>query len=247
VVTFANRQIRADDDRLDGIDFNPQSNRHGAAPAAARTRFAPANSPICFEGDPAAFTYKILEGVTRSYKMLLDGRRQIVAFGFVGDWIGAERCQTYFYSTETVTACRLAAAPKGDLHAGPADHEQVFGEANSAAIKRAFDHLLALGQMTAAEKVSDFLLFLDAKLHDGPTNAVRVPMERSDIADYLGLTVETVCRQLSALKRRGLIETPHPKAVRLVDRAALARLAGGARPDRRLGDGPAYARRQPAA
>jgi CRP/FNR family transcriptional regulator len=184
------------------------------------------------ERDPAAHVFNITAGVVKLYKLLVDGRRQIVGFLFAGDLLGLSFGGEYAYSAEAVTpvtACRFARPRLNDLlRQFPAMSERLLGIAVNE-LGAAQEQMLLLGRKTARERVASFLLSLSrraarAGLRDDP---VSLPMTRADIGDYLGLTIETVSRTLSQLKRDGIVSLPSPSTVRLADREALEEAAEG--------------------
>ncbi|MBX9946930.1 MAG: helix-turn-helix domain-containing protein [Reyranella sp.] len=178
------------------------------------------------EGDPADFFYRVVDGAVRTYKLLSDGRRQIDAFHLAGDIFGLETGRTHRFSADavgdaTVVAfrrCRLDALSDSDAALG----RQVVSSMMRS-LERAQDHMLLLGRKTAQEKVASFLLDMAERMSgDGH---FELPMQRSDIADHLGLTIETVSRTLTQFAREGVIElAAASRSVVLRNKAALQRL-----------------------
>jgi len=177
---------------------------------------------IYADADTADCWFKVISGVVRLCKFLADGRRHIAAFYFAGDCFGFEIEAERMFSAEAIGNAvvlrypRRAAERLIDEIPGLA---REFRDMTLHSLAMAQSHMLLLGRMTASERVATFLLEV-AERHDAVC-AVDLPMSRSDIADYLGLTVETVCRVLSAFKRVGAIAIPQPHRVEFRDRIAI--------------------------
>ena len=160
--------------------------------------------------DPALHVFNITSGSVRVYKLLADGRRQIVGFLFAGDFLGLATGATYVFSAEAiepVTACRFRKSDYRTLiRETPALETALLDRANHE-LAAAQNQMLLLGRKTALERVSTFLI--DLPTHDparpGPPGNVHLPMTRAEIADYLGLTIETVSRIFTRLKTQGVI------------------------------------------
>jgi len=174
------------------------------------------------EGDTATVFFKVVEGVVRTCKFLSDGRRQIDAFHVAGDVFGFEAGVEYRLSAEAVCNCRLTSHRRRGLEELAATDlalsQQLFLYAMQG-MARAQDHSLLLGRRSAVEKVAAFLV--EWARHAGGCQTIILAMTRQDIADYLGLTIETVSRTLSQLERDAVIEIPTAREIRLKDLAAL--------------------------
>jgi CRP/FNR family transcriptional regulator len=166
------------------------------------------------EEDITTSFYNLLEGVMRLYKLLPDGRRQIVGFALPGDFLGMTQSGRHNFSADAigaVTVCQFAKAPFGRFIE---DRPHLLRRINELAIRelsQARDHMVLLGRRSADEKIATFLLGWRERLFSlkGSSNTVPLPMSRQDIADYLGLTIETVSRTLTKLERHGAIEIVH--------------------------------------
>ena len=184
------------------------------------------NRTIYFEGDDAQHCYKVKSGTVRLCKVTEDGRRQIAAFLTADDLFGWTDQGFYGFSAEAVTDVTLEkfsrARIEDTVKASPALGRRVLTML-STQLASAHDHLLLLGRMTAAERIASFLLDLVRRQHRGLS--IELAMNRKDVADYLGLTVETVSRTMSALKRKGIIAFAEPENVQLKQSGALERLA----------------------
>ncbi len=179
------------------------------------------------EGDPAEAVYVVLSGAVRSSKMLPDGRRQIIGFHEAGDLIGLTLADDYFYSTEGVTAVRLRRVSRSQLEAlierQPCLRNRLFSLA-ARELAAAQKQMLLLGRKTARERLCSFLV--ERCRHNGHT--IELPMSRTDIADYLGLTIETVSRTLSQLRAEGLVRMASLHSLELTDADRLSDLAEAA-------------------
>lgn len=184
------------------------------------------------EGDEANCVYNVTSGTVKLYKLLPDGRRQITGFLFTGDFLGLSMHDRYAYSAETVTPVSLCQFPRRQiellLQEFPKLQQRLFTMASNE-LEASQDQMLLLGRKTAKEKVASFLLGLSRRLarRGQNDNPVPIPMSRSDIADYLGLTTETVSRTFTALKSKQVIRLLEGNKVDLVGRDVLLDLAEG--------------------
>jgi CRP/FNR family transcriptional regulator len=182
------------------------------------------------EGDKRTHVYTLTSGMLRLSAALPDGRRQITGFLMPGDYFGLADDRIHTQTAESVTASNLCAFPVREMddlfQTYPRLKDRLFVMTQSA-LRQAQDSQMILGRLTPLEKLAAFLLIFSrrAAAHKQKDNPVLLPMPRADIADYLGLTVETVSRSFSELKKRGLIALPDAHTAELKDRAALARLA----------------------
>ncbi len=191
-----------------------------------------ANQTIFGEGDPAANMFNVTAGNVKLYKLLPDGRRQITGFLFSGDFMGLAVNERYAYSAETVMATSVCRFPRRKMDQlmdeFPKLQRRLFRLASNE-LAAAQDQMLLLGRKTAREKIASFLLSLAQRAvrRGQKDNPVHVPMSRADIADYLGLTTETVSRTFTQLKAGGLIRLLEGGKVQLVNKAALCDMAEG--------------------
>ncbi|MGX4770415.1 Crp/Fnr family transcriptional regulator [Bradyrhizobium guangdongense] len=178
-----------------------------------RVHFATGETVFSEEDITTSF-FNLLEGVMRLYKLLPDGRRQIVGFALPGDFLGMNMSGRHNFSADAigaVTACQFAKVPFSRFIE---DRPHLLQRINELAIRelgQARDHMVLLGRRSADEKVATFLLGWRERLIalKGSSNTVPLPMSRQDIADYLGLTIETVSRTFTKLERHGAIEIIH--------------------------------------
>lgn len=184
------------------------------------------------EGDPAEHVFSLVRGTVKLSKLLGDGRRQIVGFLFPGDFFGFSLAGTYGYTAEAVTPTAFCRFPESRLRALMADAPELEArllDRMIAELTFAQEQMLLLGRMTAREKIAHFLLVLSrrAEARGEPPSPLAVPMSRLDVADYLGLTIETVSRTISALKKDGLISLPSHNVVAVADFDGLRAIADG--------------------
>lgn len=184
-------------------------------------------SEVFGEGEDAEYVYQITSGWVRTYKLLSDGRRQINSFHLPGDMFGFENGTTHRFTAEAITETDVRIMARRSLLEFIAS--QKAGTTNlirlvTTNLQHAENHMLLLGRKTSLEKVAAFLLEMDERL--GNPDVMMLPMNRRDIADYLGLTLETVSRALSILrdeKLLGFVGT-NQRQVILVSREGLAAL-----------------------
>ena len=183
------------------------------------------NAEIYAEGEASGYVYKVLSGVVRVSKLLPDGRRQISAFQLPGEMFGFEADEFHHASAEAVVPTKVVAfrwdgAPGASRHSASVVRELL----NLAVIglRHTQDHLLLLGRKNALERLSAFLLEMDARA--GGNHVLDLAMPRHDIADYLGLTLETVSRMFAELKEMGAVKLESARRVHLIDMAKLKAL-----------------------
>jgi CRP/FNR family nitrogen fixation transcriptional regulator len=200
--------------------------RPSAAPGLGATRVLAKDEEVFAEGDRAAFFYKVVSGAVRTSKLLSDGRRQIDAFHLPGDVFGIESGDEHRFGAEALGESTVVAYRRCSLDT-LATSDAAFARQIVAAmmrsLERAQEHMLLLGRKTAMERIATFLLDLSERVPEA--RHMDLPMSRTDIADHLGLTIETVSRSLTQLERQGVIALPsHRRSIVLKDKAALRRL-----------------------
>ena len=182
------------------------------------------NAEIYGENEPADYLYKVTSGAVRTYKVLSDGRRQIGGFYLPGDIFGLEAGEDHTFSAEAIGECKVLVVKRSALIALAARDNDVARQLwamTAGELQRAQEHIMLLIK-TAQERVAGFLLEM-AKRAVSATE-VELPMSRQDIADYLGLTIETVSRTLTQLENSATIAVPTSRRIVLRNRAALSRL-----------------------
>lgn len=182
---------------------------------------------ICGEGEPSEYFYRVISGAVRTYKVLVDGRRQICAFNMRAEYFGVESEDTHGFSADAIANSRVLVIKRSIVLAEAERDVEVARQVRGLMVeefKRVQSHVLLLIK-TAKERVAAFLLEMAAR---APAKGeVELPMCRQDIADYLGLTIETVSRMLADLERKGAIGLPNSRRVILRDRQVLAAHGGG--------------------
>jgi CRP/FNR family transcriptional regulator, nitrogen fixation regulation protein len=182
------------------------------------------NEEIYGENEPADYLYKVVSGAVRTYKVLSDGRRQIGAFYLPGDMFGFETGAVHSFSAEAISNARVLVIKRSMVAALAArDHamaQQLLG-VTTRELARAQNHIMLLIK-TAQERVAAFLLEMADRVAGG--NEVDLPMSRQDIADYLGLTIETISRTLTHLENAAAIALPTSRRIVLRNRVALGQL-----------------------
>jgi CRP/FNR family transcriptional regulator, nitrogen fixation regulation protein len=182
------------------------------------------NAEIYGENEPADYLYKIVSGAVRTYKVLNDGRRQIGSFYLPGDIFGLEVEEEHTFSAEAVADCKVLVIKRSALVALAGRDSSIARQLWTMAageLHRAQDHIMLLIK-TAQERVAGFLMEMSAR--NSGANEVDLPMSRQDIADYLGLTIETVSRTLTQLENSGAIAVPTSRRIVLRSRGTLNRL-----------------------
>lgn len=182
------------------------------------------------EGDEADSVYEVVSGMLRLYKLLPDGRRLITGFLSAGHLLGLAPEGICVYTAEAiteVTLCRYKRSAFERLIDEVPGFAKRLLAVTSHELCVAQNQMLLLGRKAATEKVASFLLLMAGQQSGNDADAVDVPMTRSDIADYLGLTIETVSRTLTKLKQDGLIALPSPTRIEIHDFDRLQELAAG--------------------
>ncbi|HYL48174.1 MAG TPA: helix-turn-helix domain-containing protein [Stellaceae bacterium] len=181
------------------------------------------------EGEPASHVFTVVSGVVKLFKLLSDGRRQIVGFLVPGDIFGFAPNDKYTASAEAISSVTLYRYPRRQLERAFVDFpgvERQMLDAISRELAAAQDQMVLLGRKTAHERLASFLLSLSRRQNNAD-QSVDLPMTRTDIADYLGLTMETVSRVFTVLKGSGCIAANGSSKVYILDGDALAELADG--------------------
>ena len=182
------------------------------------------NTEIYGENEPSEYLYKVISGTVRTYKVLNDGRRQIGAFYLPGDIFGLEVGDAHTFSAEAIIDSKILVIKRSSvvsLAARESDVARQLWRMTASELQRVQDHIMLLIK-TAQERVAGFLLEMAARTPAG--NEIDLPMSRQDIADYLGLTIETVSRTLTQLEHSAAIAVPTSRRIVLRNRAALSRL-----------------------
>jgi len=180
------------------------------------------NEEIFAEEEDADFVYKVISGTVRDVRILSDGRRQVGAFHLAGEVFGLDCGESHRYSAEAVVDCEIALVRRSALDkavdADGAAARKLWG-LTSRDLQQLQDHMLLLGRKSAVERVASFLRGMFSRSPAG--DAVDLAMSRTDIADYLGLTIETISRTLTQLERSHAISMPTSRHIVLHSRLAL--------------------------
>jgi CRP/FNR family transcriptional regulator len=193
-------------------------------------RFA-AREIVALQGSQADSVFTVTEGVVRLYRLLTDGRRQLLGFALPGDFLGLSLFDTYNFSADAVTDTTVCRFPRKSfasyVETRPHIVQRLY-ETSSHELSLAYDQMVLLGRRTAEERVAAFLITLRDRLRRlGYTSpSLPVPMSRHDIADYLGLTTETVSRTLTRFAREKSIVIVSD-GIRLMRESEIEQLAGG--------------------
>jgi CRP/FNR family transcriptional regulator len=191
------------------------------------------DQPLFREGESADNVFEVTSGTIRVFKLLPDGRRQIIGFLEVGDFLGLSFNENYLYTAEAVTPASVRRFSRRRLDALIDENQEVrrrLMAITANELLTAQDQMVLLGRKTAKEKLCTFLMNLSGKAARRGLNGAKItmPMGRADIADYLGLTIETVSRTITCLKTAGLIRLLDNHKVELSDPDAIAELADAA-------------------
>ena len=201
--------------------------------AQATLRRVEAKEFVFIEGDPTTHVFRVETGAVALYKVLADGRRQIVGFAYPGDLIGLGARGEHVMNAQAIKPTRLRCLSMVALHRAAAQDAKLgfkLYEAIARELEATRDLMLTTGQRSATERVVSFLLAFSRRAGRNGQNPCEfeLPMTRADIGDFLGLTIETVSRTFPKLRTLGLIELPHASRVKLVDLDQLEDLAAGA-------------------
>lgn len=203
----------------DCIDLGPSLSLRGT-----RMRFD-RNAEIFGENEPAEYIYHVVSGAVRTMRFSSDGRRQILAFHLPGDTFGVETGDDHSCSAEAVNGAEVIMVRRSLLEkAAQEDTQAARGwiELTSRDLRSAQDHALILGRKGAGERVAGFLLRFADRFMRG--HELDLPMSRADIADYLGLTIETVSRAFTEMERIDAIALPSSRHIVMRNRSALLQL-----------------------
>lgn len=190
-----------------------------------------ADGSLYYEGDEVEWLYQVKSGVLRLTRMLEDGRRQVIAFGYPGDIVGFPSEGRHHTDCDALVDCTLQPIRRSVLENGdgsPELHQQLL-QAALREISAMQDHFMMLGRKSAVEKVASFLSVLAQRVGTHFEGFVQfdLPMRRADVADFLGVTTETVCRTLTQLRKSGVIAVPDVHTIVIRRPEALLALSQG--------------------
>ena len=197
-----------------------------------RRRQLEAGEQLMWEGDEAVLVANVIDGVLKLASHSADGGEQILGLAYPSDFLGRPFGETAPYGVEALTDAQICVFERKDFDRFARDHprlEHKLLERTLTELDRSRRWMMLLGRMNAGQKVASFLLELTDRLGKagaGGESFVTLPLSRQQMADVLGLTIETVSRQLSRLRSAGLIDTPSRREIVLRDRRELEELAG---------------------
>lgn len=192
-----------------------------------------AGQAVFHEGDPVSRVFTLTHGSIKLYKLMADGRRQVTGFMLPGDFLGMSVDDEHAFTAEALENSALCSFPRtrfDDFTEENGEMERELYRLAASELAAAQQQMVLLGRKTAAERLASFLVLMAERVERrGGCEArfVDLPMSRSDIADYLGLTKETVSRVLAVLKKRRLIRLETLNRIEILDRAGLADAAEG--------------------
>jgi CRP/FNR family transcriptional regulator len=200
--------------------------------AQAPLRRVEAKEFVFAEGDPTTHVFRVETGAVALYRILADGRRQIVGFAYAGDLVGLGAEGEHVMNAQAIKPTRLRCLPSATLHHS-ASRDPMLGlklyQALALELAATRDLILTTGQRSAVERVVSFLLAFSRRSEREGKDPFEfeLPMTRADIGDFLGLTLETVSRSFGKLRSLGLIDLPRSCQVRIIDLEGLENLADG--------------------
>lgn len=216
----------------DGLD----DREIAALSAMGRRRTVEAGEPLIWEDDDSLLVANVIEGVLKLVTSTEDGREQIVGVAYPSDFIGRPFGQTSRASVVALTDAKVCVFARNDFDRFARENpglEHKLLERTLAELDRTRAWMMLLGRKTAPEKIATFLLDMSDRLAAtnciapaGPAKRFSLPFSRQQVADLLGLTIETVSRQFTKLKNEGIIELPSRREVEILDRMSLKALAG---------------------
>lgn len=183
------------------------------------------------QGDQAAWCYRVISGCVRVVNLMEDGRRQISEFLMPGDTLGFDALDIYDFAAEAVSDVVLRRYPRRMVDALAERNVPLarrLRDAISTSLRTAHVRLVLLGRKTASERIASFLLEMVERLPQARANILDLPMSRTDMADHLGLTIETVCRVLGHLRRDSTIAI-NRSSITIRNTAALEQMASEVR------------------
>lgn len=209
--------------------FENRAVKSGRSPRKVARVFS-RKSPLFHQGDQATHFYKVKTGVIMTFRLLEDSKRQITGFCTEGDFFGWSHDETYHDTAVAVTVSSVEAMTLADVKADPQLQRELFNH-TCYQLEEAQNMMMTLSKKSASEKVAAFLVILAKRqgrieAANGQEFDIPLPMSRLDIADYLGLTIETVSRRLTHLKSEGVIELPNRHSAHICELSQLESLAG---------------------
>jgi len=212
--------------------FDTATTRHATSDSLERgtIRRLEAKEHVFCEGDPRTHVFRIEDGVVALSKVLSDGRRQVIDFAYPGDYIGLGVLRDHIFDAQATCPAKVRCLSASALEQEAAKDASLaikLYKAVSAELVAARSLLVSVGQRTAMERLAAFLVNLNSRNNNTANSGViKLPMRRSDIADLLGLTIETVSRTITKLRTMRVIDVVHGTEVHILDFDRLTELAG---------------------
>ncbi len=198
--------------------------------SGSRMRVVDAGAVLYWEDDPSDQVFEVVGGILRLYKLTAGGRRQLTGFVYPGHFLGMARDDAYIHTAEAVTPCQVRSYTPGQLLRRAESDPSITRHFLSMAISdllAAQERMLLLGRKTAIERLASFLVELSRRNAQSEQDAteIHLPMTRGDIADYLGVTIETVSRMFTRLKVTGIIRLREAHLIQILDPTRLLEMA----------------------
>jgi CRP/FNR family transcriptional regulator len=225
---LAHAEIRIDPLPFPSVVRSPERRIPNSLLEDGNIRHLTVHEHAFFEGDKESHIYRIEAGLMRLYRLLADGRRQIIAFRSGGDVIGIASHGKQFCSAEAVTPVTLRSLPLSVAHRRIREEplfQSEYLNLLTNELAEARQQLAMLNKRSASERVAAFIA--DHSQRSRHAGQVELQVSRTDIADFLGLTIETVSRTLTKLRNQHVIETPHAQSIVIIDFDRLEALATG--------------------
>lgn len=203
------------------VDFNLDGVESRLAGYAKLKRIK-AGENLYVEGDESLFCYQVVSGLVKEYATLEDGRRQVADFYGPGELFGVSELHEQIYTAEAIAESVVRLYPREAFLRSVSSHPPLayaFLDMLMTRLHRTRERVVVLGRMSAVQRVACFLIRLSTE--QNTTHNIKFMMSRQDIADHLGLTIETVCRALTELKKKGVIAMPTARLFSIVDEASL--------------------------
>jgi CRP/FNR family transcriptional regulator, nitrogen fixation regulation protein len=191
-----------------------------------------AGQEVVGEGDPTESFFLVMRGMFRAVKFTRDGRRQVFAFYMPGDLCGLEPDVSHKLTIEAVDSSAMAILPRHACRVRMNDDPRINAalfDGATRALTLSIDHMMMIGRSSAEERLAWFLTMLSARFPSPSARVLDLAMQRQDIADYLGLTIETVSRTFTLFRDRGYLKLPRKRRVEILRPDALTRLAAADR------------------
>ena len=207
-------------------NFHPTRTPDAPTSAVLAGRIHPEKTPLFHQGDTSDCFYKVKSGVVMTYRLLKDSQRQITGFSTAGDYFGMSSDGVHHDTAVTVATSNIIRLTRADIQADPELATELFNRTCSQ-LEDAQNMMMTLTKKSASEKVAAFLLMLaNRQQRNSDETDIRLPMSRLDIADFLGMSIETVSRRLTDLKSKGVISLPSRHTAHIYKMGSLESLAG---------------------